>query len=169
MDIVMESNMNISTSNFSDEAFISVARDSSQFPAEESFYLKPSLENDTADTKEFLKYHCFSRSNNNTSINFELQPEDVGINMIVYMKKDGKPDITIGDFDHLYRLPDLSSCKVNDEILSRHSSGDEDDVVFIHPSNCSRKPYTVFVPNTDMNGTGEYCFGELEHDKTWTV
>ncbi len=116
VDIVMESNMNISTSNFSDEAFISVARDSSQFPAEESFYLKPSLENDTADTKEFLKYHCFSRSNNYTSINFELQPEDVGINMIVYMKKDGKPDITIGDFDHLYRLPDLSSCKVNDEI-----------------------------------------------------
>ena len=160
MDIVLDSKMNMSTSNFSNEAFISVARDSSQFPAVDSFYLKPSLENETANTKEFLKYHCLSRSSNYTSINFELQPEDVGIAMVVYIKKGQKPDITIGDFDHLYELPDLSSCKVNNDIPSHHSLGDEEDVVYINPSNCSRDPYTVFVPNTDLNGTGEYCFGE---------
>ena len=166
VDIVMESTMNISTSNFSDEMFISIARDSSQFPPVESFYLKPNVDNDTAKTKEFLKYHCLSRSNNYTSINFELQPADIGIKMVVYLKKGGKPDINVGDFEHSYELPDLTSCLVNDDVVyssqdSFVDANNHDDVIFIHPSNCTRDPYTVFVSNTQLNGTGEYCFGEL--------
>lgn len=83
VDIVMESNMNISTSNFSEEASMTVARDSSQFPEAHSFYMKPSETNTTANTKEYLKYHCFNRSSNYTSMNFEIHPEDIGIDLKV--------------------------------------------------------------------------------------
>ena len=83
VDIVMESNMNISTSNFSSEASITVGRDLNQFPEADSFYLKPSETNATANTKEYLKYHCFNRSTNYTSMNFEIHPEDTGIHFKV--------------------------------------------------------------------------------------
>ena len=164
IDVVMQSKMNISTSNFSEEAVINIARDSSQFPAIDSFYLKPSEENSTASTKEYLKYHCMTRSSNYTSINFEVQPEEVGIKFAVYMKKGGKPDIKRKHFDHSFELPDLSSCKINDESVLNTDISDEDshDVVYIHPSNCSRQPYNLFVPTTHLNGTGEFCFGEYK-------
>ena len=77
--------MNISTSNFTEEASIIVGRDTSQFPDDKEFYMKPSQTNTTANTKEYLKYHCFNRSSNYTSMNFELHPEDIGIHLkVVY-------------------------------------------------------------------------------------
>ena len=85
VDVVMDSNMNISTSNFSDEASVIVARDVSQFREADAFYLKPSATNTTANTKEYLKYHCFNRSTNYTSMNFEIHPEDIGIHLKVML------------------------------------------------------------------------------------
>ncbi len=90
VDIVMDSNMNMSSSNFSNDASITVARDSSQFPEADPFYLKPGETN--TNTKEYLKYHCFNRSSNYTSMNFEIHPEDIGIHLKVnYRLFVGRP------------------------------------------------------------------------------
>lgn len=165
VDIKLQSNMNISTSNTSEEFDITIPRDTTQFPEPNSFYLKPSHENTTAKTKEYLKYHRFERKSNFTSINFEMRPVDVGIQFRVYVKKGKKPDISKRDFDLSYELPNLASCLAGNESLS-NSSADQlgsDVNISIHVDlrNCKRDPYTVFVSNVDMNGTGRYWFGRF--------
>ncbi|XP_028416899.1 polycystic kidney disease protein 1-like 2 [Dendronephthya gigantea] len=161
VDIVIDSKMNISSSNFSEEAGITVARNASQFPKPNGFYMKPSQTNSTASTKEYLKYHCFNRSSNYTSMNFEIHPDEIGIHLKVYLKSGGKPDIKSGDFDLSYHLPDLKSCSVpegtimNSEILHNHNFG---QAILVDLKNCSRDPYTVFVSNQDLNDTGKHCF-----------
>ena len=167
VDVVLESNMNMTFSNLSEEVAITVARDSSQFPEPDAFFLKPSETNKTANTTEYLKFHCFNRSSYWTSMNFELHPEELGVHMKVYLKKGGKPDVKNGDYEFSFELPDLSGCTVNNDNISNsrgHSDWsqlDESESVHIEPyKNCLRHPYTAFLSNTDFNGTGEYCFGK---------
>ena len=165
IDVVLTSSMNISSSNFSEDATIKIARDLSQFPPPNSFYLKPNEKNLSSNNKDYLKYHCFHRTSNYTSMNFELHPEEPGIHFKVYLKRGGKPNVKDGDFTHFYEVPDLSNCTVNNEDVfnSRFnaSEGNSSDHVNIESKNCLKDPYTVFVSNVDFNGTGEYCFGRL--------
>ena len=164
VDIKLQSNMNISTSNTSEEFEITIPRDATLFPESDSFYLKPSRDNTTAKTKEYLRYHRFERKSNFTSINFEMRPFDVGKEFRVYLKKGTKPDMTKKkDFDLLFELPDLASCLAGNESLFNSSADQsESDVNISTPvnlQNCKRDPYTVFVSNVDLNGTGRYWFG----------
>ena len=163
VDIKLQSNMNISTSNTSEEFEITIPRDATLFPEPDSFYLKPSYENTTAKTKEYLKYHRFERKSNFTSINFKMRPVDVGIQFRVYLKKETKPDIMKRDFDQSYELPDLDSCFAGNESLFNSSADQsESDVntsIHLDLRNCKRDPYTVFVSNVDLNGPGRYWFG----------
>ena len=167
VDIVLRSNLNLTFSNLSDEIAITVARDSSQFPEPDAFYLKPSETNETAKTKEYLKFHCFTRSSNWTSMNFQLHPEELGIHFKVYMKKGGKPDIKNGDFEFSFDLPNFNGCSVNSEEVFNspaqfnESQNNVSQLIHIDPyKNCLKHPYTVFLSNTDFNGTGQYCFGK---------
>ena len=154
--------MNLTSSNISDEFALTIPRDSSKFPKPKSFFLKPSETNRTKRTREYLKYHCYARTSNHTSVNFEMNPNDYGIHFTVYLKKGRKPDVKNGDYDFSFQLPELSSCKMDDKNISQsHEAGrGEEQPVVIELRHCSRHPYTVFLSNTDLNGTGKYCFGE---------
>lgn len=164
IDIVLTSTMNISTSNFSEEAKIKIVRDPSQFPPSNSFYLKPNQKNLTSNTQDYLKCHCFTRRSNYTSMNFEMYPEEPGIRFKIYLKRGGRPKVKDGDFTHFYEVPDLSNCTVNNEDVFNsqfnESEGKSSEHVQIESKNCLKDPYTVFVSNVDFNGTGEYCFGK---------
>ena len=162
VDIKMQSKMNISTSNTTEDFGITIPRDTTQFPEPDSFFLKPSHENTTAKTKEYLKYHRFERKSNYTSINFEMQPEDRGIQFMVYLKKESKPEVHKGDYELSFELPDLSSCLTgNNSALnsSNQSSANEENLVYVDLGNCTRDAYSVFVSNVDLHGTGRYWFG----------
>ena len=156
--------MNVSTSNVSEDFSITIPRDATLFPEPDSFFLKPSHENTTAKTKEYLKYHRFERKNDFTSINFEMRPEEPGIQFRVYLKKGSKPDIMKRDFELQYELPDLSSCLAGNESVFNssvdQSESDENKTIYVDLRNCTRDPYTVFVSNVDMNGAGRYWFGK---------
>lgn len=167
VDIVLESSMNMTFSNLSKDIAITVARDSSQFPEPDAFFLKPSEINTTANTKEYLKFHCYTRASNWTSMNFELHPEQPGVHFNVFVKKGGKPDVKNGDFDISFKLPDLSGCMVDNENVfnsqTQFNQSEPEDIEPIHIDpykNCLRHPYTVFLSNTDLHGIGEYCFGK---------
>ena len=167
-DVVLSSTMNISTSNFSEDVSLKIPRDPTQFPPAYSFYLKPNEKNSTSKTKTYLKYHCFTRTSNYTSMNFEMYPEEPGIRFKVYLKKGGKPNVKDGDFMHFYELPDISNCTVNNENVfnSQFNESEENstDHLEIESKSCLKDPYTIFVSNTDFNGTGKYCFGKSNHD-----
>ena len=154
--------MNLTFSNISNEVVLTVARDPSKFPKSKSFFLKPSETNTTKKTREYLRYHCYTRTSNHTSVNFEMNPNDYGIDFKVYLKKGRRPNLRNGDYDFMFQLPDLSSCKVGDKNLSQayEEGHGEDQAIVIEPKNCSRHLYTVFLSNTDLNGTGQFCFGE---------
>ncbi len=164
VDIKMQSNMNVSTSNLTEDFSITIPRDTTQFPEPDSFFLKPSHENTTAKTKEYLKYHRFERKSDFTSINFEMRPADPGIQFHVYLKKESKPDVMKRDYDLSYELPDLSSCLAGNESVSNssvHSSeSGVNEPIYVDLRNCTRDPYTVFVSNVDLHGTGRYWFGK---------
>ena len=164
VDMKIQTNMNVSTSNLTEDFSITIPRDTTQFPEPDSFFLKPSHENTTAKTKEYLKYHRFERKNNFTSINFETRPADPGIQFHVYLKKESKPDVMKRDYDLSYELPDLSSCLAGNESVSNssvHSSeSGVNEPIYVDLRNCTRDPYTVFVSNVDLHGTGRYWFGK---------
>ena len=84
----------------------------------------------------------------------------------MYLKKGGKPDPKSGDYELLYKLPDLSTCKIgNDTVYVSDAQSDDAETIHIDPSNCTKDPYTVFVSNRDFNGYGEYCFGKILYVK----
>lgn len=71
-----------------------------------------------------------------------------------------------GDFDLFYELPDLSSCKMENNANFTSPTflehlNDSDKPIYIDLRNCSRNPYTLFLSNQDLNGTGEHCFGKF--------
>ncbi|XP_028413717.1 uncharacterized protein LOC114536572 [Dendronephthya gigantea] len=161
IDIVVEAkSLNISSSNLTEDITVTITRDPSLImDANNSFYLKPLEMNETSKTRDYLKFHCFTRRSNYTAMNFEMKPEDVGITYNVFLKKGGKPDIKAGDYEFVYKLPDFSTCKVgNDSVFTSQSQSGNAEPVHIDPSKCAKDPYTVFVSNFDFNGTGEYCF-----------
>ena len=80
IDIVIESNLNITTSNMSEEIAITIDRDPGAFGEDTSFFLKPDEMNSTIYTRDYLKFHCFTRTSNYTAMNFELKPHNPGIN-----------------------------------------------------------------------------------------
>ena len=161
VDIKLQSNINISTYNTSEEFDITIPRDTTQFPEPHSFYLKPSQENITAKTKEYLRYHWFERKSNFTSINFDMRPVDFGKQFHVYLKKGGKPDIMKRDFDVSYDLPNLASCLVGNESLSNSSADHVNISIHLDLRNCKRNPYAIFVSNVNLNGTGRHWFGKF--------
>lgn len=67
-----------------------------------------------------------------------------------------------GDYEFVYSLPDLNSCKLgNDSVHNSDSNSIHDgEALHLDMNECSRDPYSVFVSNFDFNGTGEYCFGK---------
>ena len=163
VDIKMQSSMNISTSNVSEDFAITIPRDPVLFPQPDAFFLKPSRENTTAKTKEYLKYHRFERKSDFTSINFDLKPVDPRIHFFVYLKKGSKPDIPKRDFQLSFQLPDLSSCLGKNKSVS-NTSGDESEsaanaTIYVDLRNCTRDPYSVFVSNVDLHGAGRFWFG----------
>ena len=84
IDIVVEANQNISSSNMSEDISVTIYRDPTLFKVgNNSFFLKPHKMNSTSSTKEYLKFHCFTRRSNYTAINFELKPENPGIHFNV--------------------------------------------------------------------------------------
>ena len=164
VDIKMQSNMNVSTSNLTEDFSITIPRDITQFLEPDSFFLKPSQENTEEKTKEYLKYHRFERKSEFTSINFEMEPVDPGIQFQVYLKKETKPDIMKKDYDLSFELPDLSSCLSGNENVSNSSAAQSETGVnktlYVDLRNCTRNPYTVFVSNVDIRGAGRYWFGK---------
>jgi hypothetical protein len=85
IDIVVESkHLNVSSSNLTEDIAITIPRDPFQFvDTNNSFYLKPHEMNSTSKTKEYVKFHCFTRRSNHTAMNFEMKPEDIGIHLNV--------------------------------------------------------------------------------------
>ncbi|XP_028399329.1 LOW QUALITY PROTEIN: polycystic kidney disease protein 1-like 2 [Dendronephthya gigantea] len=174
IDIVVESkSLNMSSSNLTEDITLTITRDPSLIKdANNSFYLKPLELNETSKTRDYLKFHCFTRRSNYTAMNFEMKPEDVGISYNVFMKKGGKPDVKAGDYEFVYKLPDFSTCKVgNDSVYASQSQSGNAKPVHIDPTKCAKDLYTVFVSNLDFNGTGEYCFAvqhtEQFHNETY--
>ena len=152
----LNSSRAIQLSNLTEDIAITISRDPSQFPKIASFYMKPDKHDPNFDGKMYLKYHCFNRTSRWTAMNFEIFPEDVSLNLKVYLKTGGKPDVRKGDFNLQYDLPDFSSCEVNE-----HNTTTENETIVIDPFNhCAIHPYSLFVSNIDFNTTGEHCFGE---------
>ena len=85
MDIVVESqSLNVSSSNLTEDIAVTIPRDPTQFvDGNNSFYLKPHEMNSTSRTKDYMKFHCFTRRSNYTAMNFEIKPEDLGIHLNV--------------------------------------------------------------------------------------
>ena len=85
IEIVVESNrLNISTSNLTEDILVTISRDPSQFNGVgTSFYMKPDEMNSTTNKKDYIKFHCFTRRSNYTGMNFEIEPEDVGLHLNV--------------------------------------------------------------------------------------
>ena len=85
IDIVLESKkLNISSSNLTEDIVIAVSRDSSQFKEfGRSFYMKPHEMNSTTNSKDYMKFHCFTRRSNYTAMNFEIEPENIGLHLNV--------------------------------------------------------------------------------------
>ncbi|XP_028408505.1 sperm receptor for egg jelly-like [Dendronephthya gigantea] len=160
IDIVVESNLNISSSNMSEDVSVTILRDLSLFPEDSSFFMKPRAMNLTENWKEYLKFHCFTRKSNYTAMNFEIKPHHLGVHLNVYLKRGGRPSVEKGDYEFSYKLPDFSSCNVGNTSVNK-SKSDDSDPVHIDINDCSTHPYTVFVSNLDFNGTGEYCFGKI--------
>jgi hypothetical protein len=154
----LNSSKHIQLSNLTEEIGITISRDPSQFPKIASFYMKPDKPDLNFDGKKYLKYHCFNRTTNWTAMNFEIYPEDVSLNLTVYLKTGGKPDVETGDFDLQYDLPDFSNCDLE---VDEHNTTQENETIVIDPFNhCARHPYSVFVSNLDFNQTGKHCFGK---------
>ena len=85
IDIVVESKrLNVSSSNLTEDIVVTVSRDPSQLnEASSSFYMKPDEMNSTTNKKDYMKFHCFTRRSNYTGMNFEIEPEDVGLHLNV--------------------------------------------------------------------------------------
>ena len=163
VDIKMQSSMNISTFNVSEDFAITIPRDPNLFSEQNAFFLKPSHQNTTAKTEEYLRYHRFERTSLFTSISFDMRPVDPAMLFSVYLKKGSKPDIAKNDFQLSFELPDLNSCISVNESVS-NSSNDQsvsagNTTFHVDLRNCTRDPYTIFVSNTDLNGTGRFWFG----------
>ena len=85
IDIVLESKqLNISSSNLTEDIVVTISRDPSEFKdVNGSFYMKPHEMNSTTNTKDYMKFHCFTRRSNYTAMNFEMKPEDIGLHLNV--------------------------------------------------------------------------------------
>ena len=64
----------------SEDVAITINRDPSAFEEDSSFFLKPDKMNSTSFTRDYLKFHCFTRISNYTAMNFEIKPHNHGIN-----------------------------------------------------------------------------------------
>ena len=64
----------------SEDVAITINRDPSAFEEDSSFFLKPDKMNSTSFTRDYLKFHCFTRTSNYTAMNFEIKPHNHGIN-----------------------------------------------------------------------------------------
>ena len=62
---------------------VTVYRDPTQFGDDTSFFLKPEKMNSTSNTRDYVKFHCFTRSSNYTAMNFEMKPHNIGIHFNV--------------------------------------------------------------------------------------
>jgi hypothetical protein len=152
------SSKDMQLSNLTEDIGITISRDPSQFPKITSYYMKPDKPVPNSDGKSYLKYHCFNRTTRWTAMNFEVYPEDVSLNLKVYLKTGGKPDVRTGDFDLLYDLPDFSSCEVE---VGDHNTTQANETIVVDPfRHCALHPYSVFVSNVDFNETGLHCFGK---------
>ena len=67
----------------SEDVAVTIFRDSAQFRDDDSFFMKPDEMNSTSNTREYLKYHCFTRKSNYTAMNFEVKPHNPGIHFNV--------------------------------------------------------------------------------------
>lgn len=67
----------------SEDVAVTIFRDPQQFGEDASFFLKPHEMNSTSNTREYLKYHCFTRRSNYTAMNFEVKPHNLGIHFNV--------------------------------------------------------------------------------------
>ena len=85
IDIVVESKrLNVSTSELTEDIAVTISRDPSQFrDVNNSFYLKPHGMNSSSKTRDYSKFHCFTRRSNYTAMNFEIKPEELGIHLNV--------------------------------------------------------------------------------------
>ena len=152
------SSKDMQLSNLTEDIGITISRDPNQFPKITSYYMKPDKPDPNSDAKSYLKYHCFNRTTRWTAMNFEVYPEDVSLNLKVYLKTGGKPDVRTGDFDLQYDLPDFSSCEVE---VDDHNTTQANDTIIVDPfRHCALHPYSVFVSNVDFNETGLHCFGK---------
>ena len=67
----------------SEDVAITISRDPSAFGKDNSFFLKPDEMNLTSSTRDYLKFHCFTRRSNYTAMNFEIKPHNPGIHLNV--------------------------------------------------------------------------------------
>ena len=159
VSVELTSNKEIQLSNLTEDIAITISRDASQFPKMNSFYMKPDKKDENFKGDLYLKYHCFNRTTRWTAMNFEIYPEDVSLNLKVYLKTGAKPDVRSGDYDLQYDLPDFSSCDVVD--ADEQNATNKNDTIVLDPyKHCAIHPYSVFVSNVDFNETGEHCFGK---------
>jgi hypothetical protein len=72
----------------SEDVAVTIYRDPTQFGEDHSFFMKPDKMNTTSNTKDYLKFHCFTRKSNYTAMNFEIKPHNLGIQFHVstYLK-----------------------------------------------------------------------------------
>lgn len=160
VSINLSSNKEIQLSNLTEDIAITISRDPSQFPKMNSFYMKPDQPDENFHGDLYLKYHCFNRTTRWTAMNFEIYPEDVSLDIKVYLKTGGKPDVRSGDYNLQYDLPDFSSCDVG---VDEQNTTNENDTIVVDPyKHCAIYPYSVFVSNVDFNKTGEHCFGKCQ-------
>ena len=85
IDIVLESkHVNMSSANLTEDIAVTISRDPSRFhDVSGSFYMKPHKMNSTTNSKDYTKFHCFTRRSNYTAMNFEMKPEDIGLHLNV--------------------------------------------------------------------------------------
>jgi hypothetical protein len=85
IDIMVESILNISSSNMSEDVAVTIFRDPAQFGEDASFFLKPDEMNSTSNAKEYFKFHCFTRRSNFTAMNFEVRISLLDVRILMFV------------------------------------------------------------------------------------
>ena len=148
----------LSTSNFSGYVDIYIARNASELPEEEEFYVIP------LGDRKYIQYHAIQVNSSNFSVHIQVRPKNESVgNLTVLLRYDERP--TTETFDYNWTVPDFSSCSFNysssglSEASNATNSSMTNSTQTVVTRDCDRDPYLVSISNSMVTEMGTYYLG----------